>query len=124
MAAPILSRENERLIRSLHRGEGRSESGAFLVEGIRALEELAREGITPRILFAIGDELHAVQHLFPADVVHSVRGDGRALFATKQAQGVGAVVDIPSSPSLSQLLAHIDRSLLYLDRVSDPDNVG
>src|SRR5437762_488341 len=96
----LLSRENERLIRSLHRREGRETAEAFLVEGERELRELAHSNFSPRLLFAQKERHAALQSLFPEIAVHFVRGDGAQLFATRHTQGVGAVVAKPAEASL------------------------
>jgi TrmH family RNA methyltransferase len=118
-----LSRAKKTLIRSLHRRKGRQEEGLYLAEGERLLTELAKNPAGARFLFATSDRAEWLASLIPDADCFLIDDADAALFATEQAQGVGAVVEMPALTTLSQL-ATSRRALLYLDGIADPGNAG
>jgi TrmH family RNA methyltransferase len=118
-----LSNARASLIRSLHRNKGRAAEGAFLAEGERLLSELPREDGPPRWFFAVEERIEWIEERFPDAEIHVVGRNESKLFATDNAQGVGAVVEMLPPPSLRTLAAS-DRPLLLLDALADPGNVG
>lgn len=118
-----LSLSKGKLVRSLHRRKGRIEEGSYLAEGDRLLEEVADDPSELRFLFCREDRFEWLRARFPQQDIYLVDGDGTSLFATENAQGVGAVLATRQPPSLDDLIG--GRSpLLYLDRLSDPGNLG
>lgn len=126
----MLTRAEEKLVRGLHRRKSREETGLFLAEGIRVVEELARSGLPLR--FAIispwleetprGRELHAL--LETRTVVR--RTDDRSLESlagTLTPQGVLVVAEAPRS-GLGDVEARGAATILVLDGVQDPGNLG
>ncbi|HSR34901.1 MAG TPA: RNA methyltransferase [Anaerolineae bacterium] len=123
----ITSTQNERAkyIRSLVRRRVRQREGRFVVEGTRLVDETARAGLRPALVFytEAWEKTPAGQRLLPsllqADegawlVSEAVMG---ACTETQTPQGVLAVlpfVQFPPRPGL----------LLILDRVRDPGNLG
>jgi len=118
-----LSRSRKTLVRSLHRRKGRVEEGAYLAEGERLLGELAKSPRGLRFVFATEDYAGRLARMFPGVECCVVDGDGGDLFATENAQGVGAVVDIPLPTSLADLAA-AGAPVIYLDGIADPGNAG
>ncbi|MBC8145643.1 MAG: RNA methyltransferase [bacterium] len=119
----ILPKSKATLVRALHRRKGRREHGAFLVEGDRALAEIAVSDADVRFAFARGERIDEIQSLLPAATIYLLEKHSDALFATDNPQGVGAVVSMPRLPPLQELISR-DGAILVLDGVSDPGNVG
>lgn len=119
-----LSNSLSKLIRSLHRRKGRREHGAFLAEGERLLRALVDQPAEIEFLFGVEDKAEWLQELFGSRFpIHHVGWGNDSLFATENAQGVGAVVKIPAPTPLQQALAE-PKPWLYLDALADPGNVG
>jgi RNA methyltransferase, TrmH family len=118
-----LSKSRATLVRSLHRRKGRREHRAFLAEGERTLDELARSDASLRFGFARPEQLSLLGAMFPHLPLFGVDERLAALFATDHPQGLAVVVDIPEPPTLDAL-DRVDAPLLVLDGVADPGNVG
>jgi TrmH family RNA methyltransferase len=118
-----LSSARARLLRLLRLKKHRRREGAFLAEGERLLDELARSGNGVRFLFGTADRLGWLEERFPDAEICEIAGDGAALFATDHAQGVGCVLDLPAPLPLDAVTGR-GRPLLFLDAVADPGNVG
>ncbi len=117
-----LSKARQKFVRSLHRGKGRRQAGAYLVEGMRAVSEMAHAPGAPLFVFGTADRLEALGDTF-AGVERFVVEAGEDLFATEHAQGIGCVVEMPP-PAVLEQAAHGAWPLLYLDRIADPGNLG
>jgi TrmH family RNA methyltransferase len=118
-----LSQARATLIRSLHRKKERAAEGAFLAEGERLLSELPAGGGNVRWFFAEPDKIAWIEERFPDAAIYEIDRTQRSLFATEHAQGVGAVVDIATVPTIEELAATM-QPLLLLDSLADPGNVG
>lgn len=124
MSIVPLSHSLSKLIRSLHRRKGRREQGAFLAEGERLIRELVEYPAEVEFLFGMEDKAEWLQEEFGSRIpIHLVGWGNDSLFATENAQGVGAVVKIPEPIPLEQSLAE-QKPWLYLDALADPGNVG
>jgi TrmH family RNA methyltransferase len=123
----ITSAQNERVkyVRSLARRQVRQREGRFVVEGTRLLDELARAGIRPALVFytEAWAETLAGQRLLPIvrDASEGAWPVSEAVMAacasTQTPQGVLAVapvVNLNPKPGL----------LLILDGIRDPGNLG
>ncbi len=128
----MLSRREERLLRSLRQRKSREAEGLFLAEGVRAVEDLAASPLPVRLAVAsstLGDtprgrsllDLLASQGV----AVHEAgERELAALADTETPQGILAVAPIPSA-RLDDLRADADPSVvLVLDAVQDPGNFG
>lgn len=119
----ISSTQNPRiqLLRSLKEAKGRASAGCFLVEGRNLCEEALRDASVATLLvdeekmenFSVLTEQAADVLLVPAHVMTCV-------CETKTPQGVAASVRMPASPCVQQMRG----SVLVLDGVQDPGNVG
>ncbi len=119
------------MVRDLHRRRGRERRGLVLLEGVRLVEEALAAGIglrgavigpaleaTPRgaaLKAALGAAAPRVEELGEAEF--------EALAATEHPQGVIAVAD-PPDWSLDQVRVTATATVLVLDGVQDPGNVG
>jgi TrmH family RNA methyltransferase len=98
----MLTRAQEKLIKSLHRKKGRTESGFCLVEGEKVIE-------------AAGDD--AIEYRFTAEDSDRYVD----LVTTTTPQDVAAVAKVPKF-SKEQIFGA--RTVIVLDGVQDPGNVG
>ncbi|MBL8044909.1 MAG: RNA methyltransferase [Anaerolineales bacterium] len=112
-----------KLIRALQsKRRTRETEGAFVIEGVRLLEEAARAGLTPRTILhtpELDERSRAAIRSFPNVPAQTVTP---ALLAsvseTDSPAGVLAIVPFPSLPLSSSSFS------LILDRISDPGNLG
>ena len=103
----------------------RREERAFVIEGIRLLEEAASAGIVPRLILHTpelperGGELLEKFRAGPSDILETAPHAFEAASDTKTPQGILAVCPLPEPvpPSLA------DPALL-LDDLRDPGNLG
>jgi TrmH family RNA methyltransferase len=128
----VLSRREERLLRSLRQRKTREAEGLFLAEGVRAVEDLAASPLPVRLAVAastLGDTPRgrALLDLLATQRVAVHETDERELAAladTETPQGILAVAPIPSA-GLDDLYAARDPAVIVvLDAVQDPGNFG
>ncbi|MCS6801380.1 MAG: RNA methyltransferase [Dehalococcoidia bacterium] len=125
---PIASLENERvrMVRSLHEKRHRDELGAFLIEGVRLVEEALSAGADiPLVLY----DPEAVSRNSRARQLIDALGDVaipvtdrvlRSVADTQTPQGIVGMVRVPEPAEA----APTGRLVLVLDAVQDPGNVG
>lgn len=128
------SNSKVRAIRALYERRGRQEAGAYVIEGVRLVEEAVRAGVTPRSfcyclpLLASTSRgaglLARLQSLaVPADELSE-----RAMAAaadTVSPQGIVAVLPLPAFACLPSSTHSGDEPLLLvLDGLQDPGNAG
>lgn len=119
------------LARDLKRRKSRERESLFVVEGVRAVEELLRSPLTieglliaPKLTEAPrGEALVATAHQRPVEVQPVDDKDFRSAADTDSPQGVIAIARIPSR-AMDQLNARGPLRVLLLDAVQDPGNVG
>jgi len=128
----VLTRREERLLRSLAQRKHREAEGLFVAEGVRALEDLLASSLPVRFVLASSSLRDDPRGLSLLQVIDQQRvalreADDRALrelAGTEQPQGVLAVAEIPRR-SLDDLGADADPAVvLALDAVQDPGNFG
>ncbi|HEX2167895.1 MAG TPA: RNA methyltransferase [Longimicrobiales bacterium] len=126
----MLSRAQASRLRALHRRKGREESGEFLVEGIRQVEDLIASPVVPRLALLSpsledtprGQALLARLREAVA-TVEVTESELAQLATTETTQGVLVVASIPRL-ALDDVAVD-DRSLIIvLDAVQDPGNFG
>lgn len=120
---PPLPAGRAKLVRALHRKKERQAEQAYLAEGERLLEELAARPEGVMLLFGTEDRMAWLAGRFPGVPLYRIPERATDLFATDSPQGVGAVVAMPASRSLEELLAP-SGPVLFLDALGDPGNVG
>ena len=119
------------LARDLKRRKARDREGVFVVEGIRAVEELLRSSLTVRGLLVAPKLIDSSRG---AALVEAAKGKGvdvvdvdekefRSAAETDSPQGIVAIADTPKR-SLGALPSTGRLRLLLLDAVQDPGNVG
>ncbi len=103
--------------RSLKERKGRKETGCFLVEGRKMVEEALSSAFSVETLLV--SESHGADFSLPEDVPAYLLPDHvfAALCDTKTPQGIAAVVRMRAAPVTGSCL-------LALDDVQDPGNVG
>ena len=119
MIEHITSLKNPRVLqwKSLKDRKGRRETGCFLVEGRKMVEEALRSGFRAEaVLLAEG---FVPDFALPGDVPQYAMPEHvfAAVCDTKTPQGIAAVVRMQDSPVTGQ-------RLVALDGVQDPGNVG
>jgi TrmH family RNA methyltransferase len=128
----MLTRREQKLLRGLQQRKNREAEGAFLVEGIRAVEDLLASRLGVRFL-AWSSSLEDGER--GRDLLAQAAGRGVALHevsaaelaeyaATESPQGVVAVADVPRW-TLEELYSPATPTVvLVLDAVQDPGNFG
>lgn len=128
----MLSRAEERLIRSLERRKVREAEGLFVAEGVRVVEELLRAG-PPPVLAVVSSALTGTERGrgLRARLGEAAAGAVRevsdavlgGLSDARTSQGVLVVAPIPWV-DLAALAPAGEGLALLLDGVQDPGNVG
>jgi TrmH family RNA methyltransferase len=119
------------LARDLKRRKSRERHSLFVVEGVRAVEELLRstlriEGVltAPQLDSAPrGAELRALLSDRKIEATAINEAEFRSAAETESPQGVLAIAEIPQH-SFASLQGKAELRLLVLDSVQDPGNVG
>lgn len=129
----MLTRRDERLLRSLRQRKTREAEGLFLAEGVRAVEDLAASPLPIRFAAAASSledtpRGQALLHLLASQrvPVHEIaERDLAALADTETPQGILAVAPIPRAGLDALRVEAAEPSvLLVLDAVQDPGNLG
>lgn len=119
------------LARDLRRRRGRERQRLFVVEGVRAVEELVRSPLTVRGAL-VSDRLAAnargslVVEALAASGVETAHVSEEELASAAEAetpQGLVAIAEVPER-RIDALSTTVDSRLLVLDAVQDPGNVG
>lgn len=128
----VLSRRERKLLRELHKRAPRAQSGRFLAEGRRVIEELLASPLRLEALVYTSsfEDSEGGQEVVGAAGqlgVRCERVDDRELSsyaATRHPQGVIAVARVPEL-SLDKITTEPEpAAVLLLDAVSDPGNLG
>lgn len=128
---------NNQLVKDVHslkQKKYRTQSGTFLVEGLRAVEEALRYGSVDRLFVTEDEESRCgdLLNLAASESVETFLVDSKVmgkLADTKNPQGIAATVRMPDK-SLDSLLhspAGNEDNLapvVVLDRIQDPGNMG
>jgi len=112
-----------RWYKALKTQEGRREGGAFLVEGRRAISQIAKccpESIREIL---VDDRPHHLGEL-PIAVSRVSAKTLQTIAAAQNPQGVLGVVHLPPETYSDSLPANAGRRVLLLEDVQDPGNIG
>jgi TrmH family RNA methyltransferase len=126
----MLSRVEEKLLRGLQRRKNREESGLFLAEGVRVVEELVASdmtlhlaGVTPSLEDTPRGRALAIRLAERVRTERISEADLDRIAATDSPQGVVAAARIPvTMPEEIEFPARA--GVLLLDAVQDPGNFG
>ena len=126
-----MSSSLQTLIRDLHRRRGRERRGLALAEGVRLVEEALASGVTVRGAAASpalesttrGKALKATLLTRGVQVEDLTDAELEGLADTEHPQGIIAVIE-PKRWTLSDIRMHPGATILVLDGVQDPGNVG
>jgi TrmH family RNA methyltransferase len=126
-----MSSSLQTLIRDLHRRRGRERRGLALAEGVRLVEEALASGVTLRGTAASpalesttrGKALKATLVNRGGQVEELTDAELEELADTEHPQGIIAVIE-PKRWTLSDLRMNAGATILVLDGVQDPGNVG
>jgi TrmH family RNA methyltransferase len=127
----MVTQAQAKLIRKLESRKRRDEEGAFIVEGVRLVEELAASGwetefaVTAPALGRTARGRRLIEEIERRGWMRADASDAelKKLAATDTPQGVLAVVRKPAC-RLSDFRPREEASVLVFDRVGDPGNVG
>lgn len=128
----MLSIRESKELRALARRDGREDSGLFLAEGVRVIEDLVASRVTVRMVVAAssiedtlrGRELLHVAEERDLDVRIIPRHDFERLAVTETPQSILAVAEIPTA-TLGAIAAVVPpAAVLILDGIQDPGNFG
>lgn len=113
-------------VRSLQRRKIRQQERAFIVEGLRALDDVLSAGVAPQIIYLREDVDAEGLLAIPAAV--PVRRVATALFDTltdvPHPQGLLAIVPMRDEPELPVPAGTFQPLVLIVDGVRDPGNLG
>lgn len=109
-----ITKNQLKLIRSLNQKKKRKETGLFVVEGVKNIEELLKSNITVEALYATADWEGDYD-----DVIRITNKQLTQLSNLASPNQVLALAKIPSSKALVN-----DGLVLVLDNVNDPGNLG
>jgi TrmH family RNA methyltransferase len=126
-----MSSSLQTLIRDLHRRRGRERRGLALAEGVRLVEEALASGVTLRGAAASpalegtlrGKALKAALTGQGVQVEDLTDPELETLADTEHPQGIIAVIE-PKRWTLSDIRVNPGATILVLDGVQDPGNVG
>ncbi len=108
--------------RKLATKKGRLAAGAFLAEGLRAIEQIQQRQPEAIQEFLVRSDDSPVRSLHPCR--HVSDKQIRAICNTTTPQGVVAVVRLPMKTYEHQLPPLCGKKLLLLEDIQDPGNVG
>lgn len=111
-----------RWYKNLATHKGRLESGAFLIEGERALDQIISRYPDQIIEILSGHQSTAIDSSYPVRCM--TESQIRSIAQTKTPQGSIAVVRIPSNLYSDELPEETGNRILLLEDVQDPGNVG
>ncbi len=116
----MISKNQIKHIRSLHKSKGRNKSRLFLVEGPKAVEEFLESSFKIQQIFAtrqwtekMGDRAFNVEEISEKEL--------QSISVQKHPNQVLAIVEMPAPPPPPE---NIDDLCLVLDTIQDPGNLG
>lgn len=117
----MISKAQIKRIRLLHKLKGRQEQKKFLVEGIRAVEEVLKSNLNVNEVYIVSSESDN-ENKVPGYEHYKVISEKQmnAISALRTPPGILAVVDQP--PPLKK--PDTDKDVVVLDGIKDPGNLG
>jgi TrmH family RNA methyltransferase len=128
----MLTRREARLLRGLQQRKIRETEGAFLVEGVRAVEDLLASRLRPRLIAwsssledtGRGRALLAEAGRRGVPLRELAEAELREYAGTETPQGVLAVAEVPATGLDDLRPDALPAAVLVLDAVQDPGNFG
>jgi TrmH family RNA methyltransferase len=102
--------------------KGRLETGAFLVEGEKAIKQIISSNPDDIIEIVFVEELPPFYHKYPQR--HVTDSQLGSICSTKTPQGIAAVVRLPLDTYSDRLPDNTGAKVLLLEDIQDPGNVG
>ena len=102
--------------------KGRLQSGAFLIEGERAIGQIISSHPDEILEIITAEEPSSVYSRYPVRIV--TESQFQSICSTKTPQGTMAVVRMPSDVYSNHLPEDIGKKVLMLENIQDPGNVG
>jgi TrmH family RNA methyltransferase len=102
--------------------KGRIESGAFIIEGKRAIEQIIKTCPKEIIEIIAVEELSTAYNKYPVRIV--TESQFNSICLTKTPQGTLAVVRLPADIYSDKLPKNVGTKILLLEDIQDPGNVG
>lgn len=117
----MISKAQIKQIHSLQRQKGRKDAGLFVVEGIRAVEDILKSSLKVKAVYIQEDE-GSGQYPVPGyeSFEHVSAREMKLLSAMKTPPGLLAVVEIPQQ----QIQINVNKPFIILDGIKDPGNLG
>jgi len=110
-------------IKSLHQSKFRNQTGTFLAEGEKVVNELLRSGLTIKLIAGLPEYLSTIKPHSNIGEIHEINNDDLSRISLLSSPNmVLAVVETPLP-----LQIHFDQltgTILMLDGIRDPGNLG
>lgn len=127
----MITNKELKYIKTLHNKKGRKETGKFIAEGVRLLEEAVKSKFYPEKLyycdFVLSERADSVLKIFkkkPGISIEEIsKSQLETITQTEEPQGIVAVFKTPDK-KLTELYWPKHRKLLLCDNISDPGNLG
>ncbi len=123
----MITKSEIKYIRSLHHHKGRNKHNEFIIEGVRLINEALQANHFPKRLFFTLSFSNNHQSLLGSlkktvPEIHEIsEKELRAISDTNSPSGIIGVCEIPNKIELN---TGKKDSILYLDQISDPGNMG
>lgn len=113
----MISQAQIKKIRSLHRKKGRIQHQCFIIEGIRAVEDIVYSSLEVEDVFVVKGEASGIPGY--ASFREISGNEMKSISALNSPPGILAVVKIPQHANINP-----DQALILLDGIKDPGNMG
>ena len=115
-------------LKSLHTAKGRKSANTVLIEGLRLVEDCLLSQWPIKSLFITEDNMSRSKYIRAVSMAKSVaikhvlvsKNDMERISDTKNPQGIAMEIYIP----LKNKNVSLENKVLYLDKISDPGNLG
>lgn len=112
----MISKNEIKHVRALHRKKGRKLSGQFIVEGVKGVEEALASGWPV-------EKVYALEGVAVPSAHEVSQKDMQQMTALSSPSPAMAVLRIPEDQVFDPLVG-VDERILILDEISDPGNLG
>ncbi len=110
-------------IRSLHQSKFRKQTGTFIVEGEKVVNELLRSGLTIKLIAALPEYLATMKPHSDVDEVHEINNEDLSRISLLSTPNM--VLAVAETPTPKQIIFEkLNGTVLMLDGIRDPGNLG